>query len=145
MKSGGKARADVGIGQENAATGRTGGLVNVQPDGTFEFPKVLPGIYSASLTANVVGVAPVNIEVSDEPIKDFQIVIPRQRRLNGRVVLQNRGPRPRLFFSLMGFDGSSAAASPSPRKGFTRNPGHHACQIPGEGPGSSREPTKARY
>ncbi|HLQ77111.1 MAG TPA: hypothetical protein VK210_07135 [Terriglobia bacterium] len=83
----------------------TGGTVG-QPltttfgaDGSFEFPKMLPGTYTGRLspltTANVSMV--INVSIGDKDLINAAIAVPSNKDVTGRVSVEGGGPLPRLI------------------------------------------------
>jgi hypothetical protein len=74
----------------------------VMPDGAFEFPSVFPGNYTAELSGVVlrITVPTLNVPVKKEDVTGLELVVPRQKEILGRVVLEGRGSMPWFGFSL---------------------------------------------
>ena len=73
----------------------------VQADGTFEFPMILPGFYTAQLVPAPPSVPPnLSIYVGRKDVDGVQIAIPVTRCIPGQVVVDGNGPIPPLSFSL---------------------------------------------
>jgi TonB family protein len=73
--------------------------VSLRPDGSFEFPRVLPGTYSGRFNPPLpVSVPP--ILVGNKDVDSVEITIPPMRELVGRVVVEGLGAiTPRLTFT----------------------------------------------
>jgi hypothetical protein len=82
----------------------------VRPDGTFEFPEVLPGKYSVVADSDR-RLPPVTIEVSDKNIGGLEIVFHPQVHIRGRIIVENGGPVPSIGFSYYGPTIGSGATS----------------------------------
>ena len=86
----------------------------VNADGTFEFPRVYPGSYTAHVSTLApspnLGPAAVNVDVANHDVTGVEIVIPRQREVTGRLQVEGGGPMPRLALPL--------TAVSAPRPGF---------------------------
>jgi hypothetical protein len=59
-------------------------------DGTFEFPRVLPGVYTvrANLSPKPPGLQPLPITVESSNLENLEIVVPRSVELAGRVIME---------------------------------------------------------
>jgi hypothetical protein len=71
----------------------------ISPDGSFQFPEVFPGNYSARVTGP--GVAPhqpVTILVSNAEVRNVEIIVPGQKEITGRVIVEESAPLPRFNF-----------------------------------------------
>jgi hypothetical protein len=66
----------------------------IRPDGTFAFPKVLQGSYTAYTTAPGLG-AYARVTVAGTPLTGIQLVVPRQ--VTGRVSVDGDAPAPSSF------------------------------------------------
>jgi len=74
---------------------------SVASDGSFEFPEVFPGNYTARVTGP--GIAPhqpIAIAVSTTDVRNVEIALPGQREITGRVVVEGSAPIPRFSFRL---------------------------------------------
>lgn len=72
----------------------------VNPDGTFEFTKLLPGTYAAQVSlTSVLASAPVIVVVPDKDARDLEVPVPGLQQVYGRVAVDGNGPPPR--FSLL--------------------------------------------
>jgi hypothetical protein len=72
----------------------------VQPDGSFEFSRVLPGAYTAlASTGNEVS-SPVSVNVASADVTNVAIRMPRPKEVRGRIVVQGNLPMPRVVFSI---------------------------------------------
>jgi hypothetical protein len=69
----------------------------VAADGSFEFPKVLPGSYTA-----VFDTEQVTLTVGSRDVTDVQIVMPEVMEVPARVQVEGGGPIPRLTFAIAG-------------------------------------------
>jgi hypothetical protein len=76
--------------------------VAVEPDGSFEFPSIFPGNYVAAVRVpgGVTGGLPVSILVGDSAVKNISLVVPRDRTVTARVVVEGGGPLFRVPLSL---------------------------------------------
>ena len=95
-----------------AGTGGMDGLsATIDPDGSFEFPTVLPGTYQARILPVLpVQLSPVFVPAKD--VKDLQIVLPPMREIPGRVVIEGGAQRPlSLQFVLNNPAGGSLAVT----------------------------------
>jgi hypothetical protein len=72
----------------------------VNPDGTFEFPRVMPGTYiaRATLTPNISS-APVLVSVPNQAVAGIEIPVPVLREIFGKIAVDGNGPPPK--FSLL--------------------------------------------
>jgi hypothetical protein len=66
-------------------------------DGSFEFPRVTPGSYTAEVYPPVPGATPTPVTVGDIDIRDLRILLPDTRNLDGRVVMDGNAPMPRTI------------------------------------------------
>ena len=73
---------------------------HVNPDGTFEFPMVLPGTYTAQIVPPVSNPPRVTVMVGHKDVEGLQIVIPLMKCVPGRAVVEGDGPIPNLSFRL---------------------------------------------
>lgn len=64
-------------------------------DGSFEFPYVSPGLYSAAVFPQVPGALPTAITVGDADMRDVRVTVPNTREMPGRVVVEGGGSMPR--------------------------------------------------
>ena len=74
----------------------------VRADGTFEFPKVYSGTYQARLTgpAANVPIPAVEVNVASTDVTNVEIVVPRQKEISGRIILEGRGIMPQITVPL---------------------------------------------
>jgi len=93
-----------------------GGLnAAVTPDGTFEFPGVLPGTYRMGLARQNPNVPDVTVIVAD---RDLSLVIPTTivKSIQGKVTIEGGGPAPRfglVYRTARAFESSVALSSNS--------------------------------
>jgi hypothetical protein len=86
----------------------------IRPDGTFEFPMVPAGTYTASVFPTpALGPRNTSIYVGRTDVDGIQIVIPATKCLPGRAVVEGDGPIPNLNFSLAELPGNAAASNVS--------------------------------
>jgi hypothetical protein len=79
-------------------------------DGSFEFPKVLPGAYRAQALPAIDRQNPVNVNVVHD-IDSLEIVMPRQFEVTGRTVVDLDGPMmPRFRIQATSLSGNSVNA-----------------------------------
>ena len=88
----------------------------VQSDGSFEFPKVLPGIYDVRTLPVTVLSADSTLTVGPADLTNFQLRTPQPREIKGRILIQGDVPMPRLAFSV---GGATVPANPQPGGSFT--------------------------
>jgi hypothetical protein len=77
----------------------------IRPDGSFEFPKVYPGDYTANLSGAIPNLAirpTATLHVGNADVTGVNLVIPRQREIPGRVMLEGEGFIPRFTIPLIG-------------------------------------------
>jgi len=75
--------------------------VAINPDGSFEFPRVLPGSYTARVTPPLPFPA-ASVFVTNKDLTGVEIAIPAMKEITGRVVVEGLGQvTPRLNFSLI--------------------------------------------
>jgi len=90
----------------------------VNPDGSFEFPRVLPGNYTAFALPPTAVSSPVNLTVGTTDMTNFQFRIPAPKEVNGIVAVKGNLPAPRVVFALApvpGIPGSGANLPVSPQ------------------------------
>jgi hypothetical protein len=100
---------------------------NVRADGSFEFPRVYSGNYQTQVSgvSSPLPIAPVSVAVSNSDVTNVEIVVPRQKQVSGRLILEGRGVLPRFNIPLTFTGGSNAGqtttinVSPRPDGGFT--------------------------
>jgi hypothetical protein len=74
----------------------------VMTDGTFEFPDVFPGNFSARVIGpGILNAPPVPVIVAGINTPIIEIALPRQKEITGHVVLEGSGPMPRMTIPLM--------------------------------------------
>ena len=79
---------------------------SIGADGSFEFPKVLPGTYNAPAPACVRDSDAVTLNVNRD-IDDLKIVLPRQIEVSGRITVEDGAPVPYLPCQATGKQGVS--------------------------------------
>jgi hypothetical protein len=84
------------------ATGVRSLQTTVQTDGSFEFPAVFPGNYTARLDASQpnIGLVSANVIVANIDITNVELALPKQKEISGRVILEGRGPMPRVIIPM---------------------------------------------
>ena len=90
----------------NSASFATNLNALVRPDGSFAFPAVFPGNYSAQVTVPglVTANQAMNFVVSDRAVTDLQLVVPTQHAVSARIVVEGGGPIPRLPLMVTQFE-----------------------------------------
>ena len=78
-------------------------------DGSFQFPRVLPGTYQLSSAAGRTS-QPLSVVVGDQDITGLEIVVIPTVNVTGNVVVEGNGPRPRLQLQLSPFRGTGQTA-----------------------------------
>jgi hypothetical protein len=68
----------------------------IQPDGSFEIPRVLRGNYTAYVDAGSPGASATRIAVGRSDLTDVEITLHRPAPVSGRVKLDNGGRLPNL-------------------------------------------------
>jgi hypothetical protein len=63
---------------------------SVRADGTFEFPRIIPGQYQVRTTVSRL-LPPLTITVGNTDVDNVEFVVPRQIEVRGRVTLENAG------------------------------------------------------
>jgi len=92
---------------------------SVMMDGTFEFPEVFAGSYTARLIGpGVVNSPTVPITVANSEVRSVEIALPRQREITGKVILEGTGPMARMTIPLL----SSAGPLTGPASVMIINP-----------------------
>jgi hypothetical protein len=109
----------------------------VRADGSFEFPKVYPGTYTARIDlpgasqnpANIAnlnfGLATATINLTGTDISGLDIAVPREKEIAGKLILEGRGLMPRFAIPLNPLPGTSIpqvqymGISPQPDGSFT--------------------------
>jgi hypothetical protein len=70
-------------------------VVNVNPDGSYEFPKVLPGGYRLQINPPL-QIPSTTLTVSDKDVTGFDVRLSVQMELSGRVNIEGGAPLPPL-------------------------------------------------
>jgi hypothetical protein len=86
----------------------------VAPDGTFEFPRVFPERYLPVVTApELVHLNDhrLPVVVSDSDIKDLVLVVPKQRALSGRIIIEDGAAAPHLGLTVTSQDADGRGSS----------------------------------
>jgi hypothetical protein len=80
----------------------------VKPDdGSFEFPMVLPGTYTARVLPVLNGFStPIPVAVGNKEVADVELSVPATREVKGRIAIEGDGPMP----SAIGFALSAVSA-----------------------------------
>jgi len=86
--------------------------VTVGPNGSFEFPMVLPGTYTARIIPASPLVPTTPITVGSTNVTNVEIRIPATKEVAGKITLRGSVPMPRLTFSLA--PPGAATATPAP-------------------------------
>ncbi len=92
---------------------------SVSPDGSFEFPKVLPGSYTALALPAAALSTPTSLTVGTTDVTSVEIRIPPSKEVRGRIVVQGNVPLPRIVFSLTppgGIPGTAANFPANPQQ-----------------------------
>jgi len=85
--------------------------VAINPDGSFEFPRVLPGSYTARMTP-AMPIPPIPLFVTNRDLTGVEIAIPAMKEITGHVVVEGLGQvTPRLNFTLADSRSSSSASA----------------------------------
>jgi hypothetical protein len=84
----------------------------VARDGQFEFPKVLPGNYSARTVPTIVLAPAMPVTVGSTDVENVELRIPATKEISGKIAIRGSVPVPRLIFSLA--DGTAAPAANAP-------------------------------
>jgi hypothetical protein len=75
----------------------------VNPDGTFEFASVLQNAsYTARLRPENKAASSPRVSVANKDVANVEIVVPREREISGRAVVEGSGPLPNFALSLSG-------------------------------------------
>jgi hypothetical protein len=83
----------------------------VNPDGTFEFTRLLPGTYAAQVSlTSLVSSSPVVVAVPDKDTSDLEVAIPGLQQVYGRVAVDGNGPPPQFSLLLVRGTGISLKA-----------------------------------
>jgi hypothetical protein len=88
-----------GSGSQVLLTSTTGTALttNIASDGTFQFPSVRPGKYSAMVRPGMT-MQPVTIVIEDKDVAGIEIAVPASKEVAGRVAIEGGGPIPRMAF-----------------------------------------------
>ena len=78
-------------------------------DGSFQFPRVLPGTYQLSSAAGRTS-QPLSVVVGDQNVTGLEIVVVPTVNVTGNVVIEGNGLRPRLQLQLSPFKGTGQSA-----------------------------------
>jgi hypothetical protein len=94
----GRARASRGarVSLHSVSVGETFNAP-IYMDGSFEFPRVPPGSYTAEIYPFPPGASPTAVTVGDADIKDLKIVVPDTNGLNGRLQMEGNALMPRTL------------------------------------------------
>ena len=86
----------------------------IRPDGSFEFPRVYSGTYQGRLNgvAPNLGIPPVEVNVASSDVTGLEFVIPSQKEISGRIILEGRGAMPRLTLPLTRISTSNSFQGP---------------------------------
>jgi len=102
----------------NSATAGEVLNANVASDGSFEFPKVLPGSYTAMTSPVTATSTSATLTVGTTDVSNFVIRIPEPKEVTGQIVVPGKLPIPRVIFSI-----SPVGAAPQARgTNFPANP-----------------------
>jgi len=85
----------------------------VGPNGTFEFPMVLPGTYTARTLPASPLLPTTPITVGSTNVTNVEIRIPATKDVSGKITLRGNVPMPRLTFSLATTGAAPAAPGPA--------------------------------
>jgi hypothetical protein len=88
---------------------------SVNPDGSFVFPRVIPGNYVARLSLSGL-TASKQVSVADRDVTDVLITYPRQFVVGGHVIVEGAGANadvPEVTLEARQLNGSDVARSPS--------------------------------
>ena len=85
----------------------------VRSDGTFQFAKVYTGTYQVRVSAGMLAAPTLDLHVGNTDVTDFDIVVPRQKEVSGRIILEGRGPMPQLSFPLMSLTSPGSNYAPT--------------------------------
>jgi hypothetical protein len=93
----------------------------INPDGTFEFPRVLPDTdYVARMTPESILSSAPKVNVAAKDITGLEVVIAREREVKGRASVENGGTVPAFLLSLRNAAGSRRiTVKPDPSGAFT--------------------------
>ncbi len=73
----------------------------VNSDGSFEFPRVYSGSYSARLTSGSLSAPPKEINITDKNVTNVEFAVVPQREVRGRVLVEGATPAPKLTVPLV--------------------------------------------
>jgi hypothetical protein len=73
----------------------------VGADGAFEFPMVLPGIYTVRIVPAIALAPATPVTVGSTNVTNVELRIPATKEVTGRIVVRGDAPIPRLMFSLL--------------------------------------------
>jgi TonB family protein len=83
----------------------------VNADGSFEFPKVLPGSYAVRFSL-AVPIPPTSLTVGNKDLSGVEIALPTMKVITGRVTIEGLGQvTPRLNFTLADSSGTAPATA----------------------------------
>jgi len=90
----------------------------LNPDGSFEIPRALPGTYTVRVAPASSATPTITLVVGSTDLTSVNIVLPGSKEITGHVVIEGEGPAPRVAaFSMGTVPGSStpapAAAAPA--------------------------------
>jgi len=114
----GQARVTLGGG----ASGPVEAAAN--PDGSFEFPRVAPGSYTARAFASAQGIdVALPLVVAAKDLTDVEIRIPNQKQVAGHVALEDGSAvQSRFWLTLTGAGTISLYTTPQPDGSFVARP-----------------------
>jgi hypothetical protein len=89
-----------------ALDGEFGSLVaNVNPEGSYEFSRILPGAYRFSINPPL-EISPTTLTVGDKDVKGFEVRLSVQMELSGRVSIEGGAPLPPLGLIILRANGA---------------------------------------
>ena len=83
----------------------------VGPGGTFEFPMVLPGNYSARTLPAVVLAGTTPVTVGSTNLTNLELRIPASKDVRGKITVKGNVPMPRLVLSMAAVGTTAPAAT----------------------------------
>lgn len=93
---------------------------SLNPDGSFEFPRVAPGQYMVRLFPPVEGALDKSLTVADRDIQGFELIVPVVRTVSLQAEMEGNTPLPRLHLGFVRTK-TTGTYNPYPRRGADGN------------------------
>ena len=86
---------------------------SVSADGSFEFPKVLPGLYTAYTNPAPIAAQPITIVVPNRDLTGVVLALPKTKEITGRISVEDGGPLPRPMLMMTFTEDKATTANPA--------------------------------